>query len=549
MRVAGSITRPSLADEHFHVLVIGGGINGAAIARELARAKRRVLLLEQHDFASGTTSRATRIIHGGLRYLEHAEIALVRESLRGRDRLLRERPHLVRPLRFVLAMRKHGFFSKRGTLAIRSGLQLYRWMSNEDSLPSSRTLELKLDRGEALSVFNYEDAQCEFPERLVAESLTEAAFSGARVRNHAKVLEIRKPGHHFTVLFRDWLRREDIRVFADAVINASGPWVNEVCARAFVSHRNLVQGIRGSHIIIDRFPDAPSHAIYTEATDGRPFFVLPWNSQILIGTTEVPDDRDPAQANASGPEIQYLIDGFNRLFKSHQISHADVLAHYSGIRSLPATDTYENLGAVTRRSFVHDHRHDGMPGMYSLIGGKLTTASSVARTCAKILGAESKDEPVAQVALGPASGFENTLQQWARQAARHCGITEASAQATAEWHGRCALPILRRAKIDSALAAPLADGTDHLLVECVHAFEREFAVTLADALLRRVPVALSAKWSFAQSRQAARSIGRALGWSEARVEKELEDFESEREGFLHPAGARTHRPVPAEHAA
>jgi len=237
------------------------------------------------------------------------------------------------------------------------------------------------------------------------------------------------------------------------------------------------------------------------------------------------------------------------MFTSHQITRRDVLAHYSGIRSLPAGSTYKNLGAVTRRSFIHDHANDSMPGMYSLIGGKLTTAPSLARDCARALGIANEDEPAMQVAFGPASGFENTLQQWSRQAAKLCGVTEASAHATAEWHGPHALSILRRARLDCALASPIADGTEHLVIECVHAIEREFAVTLADVLLRRVPVALNGKWTFAQSSQAAGSIGRALGWSEARVAEELENFESERERFLNPAGAGVGRPVPAEHAA
>jgi glycerol-3-phosphate dehydrogenase len=370
MRVARPNLRPSLADEHFHVAVIGGGINGVAVSRELARAGKRVVLLEQHDFASGTTSRATRIIHGGLRYLEHGEVGLVRESLRERDRLLRERPYLVRPLHFVLAIPKHCNLSKRGALAIRAGLRLYRWMSDEGSLRVSHRLEKAVDAGMELSVFDYEDAQCEFPERIVAEWLTEAAYAGTRVRNHAKVLDIKRSGHHFTIRLRDSLRKGEARIFADCVINASGPWMNDVCSRAFATGRSLIQGVRGSHIIINCLPNAaPSHAIYTEATDKRPFFIVPWNGQLLIGTTEVPDDNDPAEAKASDCEIQYLIDGFNRLIRSHQISRADVLAHYSGIRALPATGKHTDLDAVTRRSFIHDHRDDGLPGMYSLIGG------------------------------------------------------------------------------------------------------------------------------------------------------------------------------------
>src|SRR5438128_1630982 len=179
---AGTSGRAPLSSQQFDVLVIGGGINGVAIARECVRAGRRTLLVEKNDFASGTTSRATRIIHGGLRYLEHAEIGLVRESLKERERLLCERPHLVRPMQFVLALPKqHSTFSLRGALAVRAGLQLYKWFASSDRCKTKRCVQFDqaLDLGSAFSLFDYEDAQCEFPERLAAEWLVEAAYAGA----------------------------------------------------------------------------------------------------------------------------------------------------------------------------------------------------------------------------------------------------------------------------------------------------------------------------------------------------------------------------------
>src|SRR5579862_6729258 len=169
------------------VLVVGGGINGVAIARQCALAGRRTVLVEQHDFASGVTSRSTRIIHGGLRYLEHGEIGLVRESLRERERLLRERSHLVQPMRFVLALNEN---SSRSALKVRAGLWLYQRIAGKSARAASeielKQLERALDSGHRWSLFNYEDAQCEFPERLVAEWLTEAIAAGAVVRNHTE---------------------------------------------------------------------------------------------------------------------------------------------------------------------------------------------------------------------------------------------------------------------------------------------------------------------------------------------------------------------------
>src|SRR6266849_4916193 len=187
-----SKARPPLDGERFQVVVIGGGINGVAIARECARAGRRTLLLEQHDFASGTTSRSTRIIHGGLRYLEHGEIGLVRESLRERDRLLQQSPHLVRPLRFLLALQGNQKSFTRSSQAIRVGLWLYhRWAGRPwRTARSAYDFERQLDSGNPWSFYAYEDAQCEFPERLVAEWLMESIAAGAVARNYTRLLQI-----------------------------------------------------------------------------------------------------------------------------------------------------------------------------------------------------------------------------------------------------------------------------------------------------------------------------------------------------------------------
>src|SRR6266446_5521434 len=175
--------RASLEGQHFQVVVIGGGINGVAVARECARAGKRTLLVEQNDFASGVKSRSTRIIHGGLRYLEHGELGLVRESVREREHLLRERSHLVHPVQFVFLLNEE---SQRSAMKVRAGLWLYQRFAGKKS-STLNEMELKrveraLDAGHQWSIFNYEDAQCEFPERLVAEWMTEAADAGAVVR-------------------------------------------------------------------------------------------------------------------------------------------------------------------------------------------------------------------------------------------------------------------------------------------------------------------------------------------------------------------------------
>jgi glycerol-3-phosphate dehydrogenase len=231
--------RPELHEpldgERFDIAIVGGGINGVAIARECARAGRSTLLLEQHDFAAGTTSRSTRLIHGGLRYLEHGEISLVRESVRERRRLLQKKPHLVRTINFLLPL---GPQAQRSALEVRFGLWLYRRFAaslshNHAGTDGIAALERLLDSGERWRIFNYEDAQCEFPERLVAEWLVEATDAGAVARNHTQVLEIEvAAGQARGLRIRDLITRHESRVEAGYIINASGPWADEVAHAA-----------------------------------------------------------------------------------------------------------------------------------------------------------------------------------------------------------------------------------------------------------------------------------------------------------------------------
>ncbi len=532
--------RASLSGQQFDVLVIGGGINGVAIARECVRAGRRTLLVEQNDFASGTTSRATRIIHGGLRYLEHGEVNLVRESLRERERLLCHSPHLVRPLQFLLVLSNENRSLLRNSLAIRTGLWLYhQWAGRRR--PRAEDLsafERQLDAGQSWSIYPYEDAQCEFPERLVAEWLLEVLAAGGAVRNYTQVLQVLcSDGQVTGATLRDRTCGDEFKVSARQIVNATGPWadfvVNASGLRSKADAKPMVGGVRGSHLVLPRFAGAPSQAIYTEAVDGRPFFVIPWNEQTLVGTTEVSDTSNPENAQPSSSEIDYILGSLARLLPHCGMTKTDIRYTFAGIRPLPFSPG-TNFAAVTRRHIIHDHKEDDAEGMISIIGGKLTTAVSLARETARKLGLSMPEPPHIYIASSPANGIESTLRQWARLAACKGNLPELSAQAIAEWHGRRALAIAHSARQNESLATPLCTHSHHIVAEAVEAVLYECAVTLGDILLRRVPVALGACWSETCSREAANRIGSALGWSQSRIGKELESFESERERFLHP---------------
>ena len=494
------IIRPPLPAHPYDVIIIGGGVNGVAIARECALGGKRVLLLEQNDFASGTSSRATRIIHGGLRYLEHGELALVRESLRERELLLRTKPDLVRPKRFILAVPEHkNLFSLRSPLALKAGLMFYRALSGGNNrTPSAKTeidsLERSLDSGTRWTVIDYEDAQCEFPERLIADWLVEAAATGLIARNHMEVLSVEiADGRAVGVRTRDRLTGEESRFTGRWIINATGPWADRVTSASNIVTERMIGGVRGSHILLPPLARASQSAIYAEAADGRPIFIIPWNRLTLVGTTEVADDADPARVAPDAKEIDYLMRSFLRIFPRSPFAPRDIVSCYAGIRPLPYVRSGD-ASATTRRHFLHDHSDDGAAGLISVIGGKLTTAASLAREVAKKVGLR----PIAP-------------------------LLEVLSSATQPFGSMPAT---------TGTEETLCPHTPYTVLQAVRAVKEELAVKLGDILLRRVPVALDASWSHECSLTASQRIGRALGWSDSQTQTAREDFETERNAFL-----------------
>ncbi|HEY7404194.1 MAG TPA: FAD-dependent oxidoreductase, partial [Candidatus Angelobacter sp.] len=299
--------RHKFLDQKFDVVVVGGGINGVAIARECSRRGIRTLILEQNDFSAGTTSRSTRIIHGGLRHLEHGEIDMVRACMREQRHMLAHSHSLVKPLQFLLALPPEPRSFLRSSLAVRTALWAYYCFTHkapkQDSHSVDRDIEAfesNLDKGRKWKVYSYEDAQCEFPERLVAEWLVEALAAGAVAGNHTEVLKINRiNGRVCDVRVRNTLTRSEGTVRTSWVINATGPWADFLIEASKVDTKRMVGGVRGSHLVLPRFSGAPQYAIHVEGQDHDAFFVTPWNRQILVGTTAIPDSGSPEAAQPS----------------------------------------------------------------------------------------------------------------------------------------------------------------------------------------------------------------------------------------------------------
>src|SRR2546423_923067 len=278
----------------FDVIVIGAGINGAGIARDAAMRGLKVLLIDKGDTGSGTSSWSTRLIHGGLRYLEHGEFGLVRESLRERETLLNIAPHLIRPLPILIPIYKG---ARRGPWTMRAGMFAYDILCLNKTLPRHRMLSLAeavkrapgLNAEGLLGAALYFDAQVEFAERLVFENSLSAFDHGAIVATYSRLDKLIIEGEIARgVEFTNQLTDESHSARGKILINAAGPWVDRLWDHVGAGSPRLIGGTKGSHIIVAPFPGAPTSALYVEAeTDHRPFFIIPWNGRYLIGTTDI----------------------------------------------------------------------------------------------------------------------------------------------------------------------------------------------------------------------------------------------------------------------
>lgn len=531
----GSVADDRQSARRFDVVVVGGGINGAAIARAAAQAGYSVLLVEQNDFGWGTTWRSTKLIHGGLRYLEHAELGLVFESLRDQAMLLRQYPDMVRPLRLLLPVFAH---DRHRPAIIGLGLYLYDLLSIGRSLPAHR----RLNRAEALSLepglqarglsaaFVYSDCQLAYPERLCLQTVLEAEAAGAVARNHTDAvgLLLKGNGRVGGVRIRDEATGTTSEVAAGIVVNAAGPWVDEVLAKMPRPPDRQIGGTKGVHLVVDYAGHGPLHALYSEArSDHRPFFIVPWRDKHLVGTTDTRFLGPPAKARAGERDVQYLLDEANARFDGHQLSVDDVLYAYAGVRPLPASSGKAE-GSITRRHIIRDHASEGHPGLVSIIGGKLSTYPSLA------------DQTVARLRrLLPASAERHVAlgRQDAAPAGRGKGsaslrgVPRAMAAALLDYLRSTYGPRLQ-ALIDliddnGQLLEPLCPHGPDVEAQVLFACRTEHASTLADVLLRRTGAGWNRCLALDCAERTAALMASELDWSAAEQADQVKCYNAE----------------------
>jgi glycerol-3-phosphate dehydrogenase len=532
----------ALESEPFDLAVIGGGITGAGVALDAASRGYSVALLERDDYASGTSSRSSKLVHGGLRYLQNFDLGLVREALLERALMVNLSPHLVRPLQLLVP----SFEGKHPQRALGVGLNMYDAMATDRlRLPGRRRRgfddgleewspdrhrvvdgdEVKrllpaLASREPTAAYLFYDCQTD-DVRLVLTVLGEAERYGAVMVNRCEVLELLdENGHAVGVRCRERVSGRELEVRADNVINATGVWADTIRSEELYAEEEVphIRPSRGTHLTLayERLPiDAGA---IVPVGDGRTIFTLPWLGRTLVGTTDndyegpldhVPPDQD---------DIEYLLDACNRFFDA-SLERSDLTGAYAGVRPLISTGDTKKSVDISRKAELFETSS----GLVTITGGKLTTWRRMAKMAVdRIVEREGREAPCRthEIPLGhPAHEQELT----------GAGADDESVALLSHRYGYAAREVLAMVTADPALGARIVPELPDLLAELPFAARYEQALTLGDVLLRRTRLGiLDAARLVApgspEARAAAEALGAELGWDDARIDRELEEW-------------------------
>ncbi len=541
----------AMAAEPMDVLIIGGGITGAGIARDAALRGLRVALVDKSDVAGGTSSRSSRLIHGGLRYLEHGDLRLVFEASRERRILLRIAPHLVRPLPFL-------FPAYRGARVppwkLRAGLWLYdllaafrnvhahRWLGAK----RVRALEPGLRDKDLAGAGLYYDAQTD-DARLALATLRSAATAGALIASYTEVLALAKPdGRVAGASVRDVLTGRRLELRARVVVNATGPWVDAVRRLDEPAATPLLRLSKGAHVAVPRARIGNTHAVtLTSPLDGRVMFVLPWGDVSYIGTTETEETVPPERARTTGDDAVYLLRSANAFFPRARLAPHDVVSTWAGLRPLLAPDRSRSAGAVSR-----EHRIvESASGLITIAGGKLTTYRVMGRDVMDRVASRLRKLDGRRPARAPATdelplpGGETADLDVLVSSTVARGVGEPTAQHLVASYGTESAAVLNLVDRQRGLGKPILEGRPEIRAEVVHAVQREMAMRLADVLIRRTHLFHQTRGqAVTATTVVADLMAPLLGWDAARRAEEIELYLKEVEAsrrFLKEVGRQS----------
>jgi glycerol-3-phosphate dehydrogenase len=510
-----------LERETFDLAVIGAGVVGAGVAWDAALRGYRVALVEQEDFAFGTSSRSSRMIHGGLRYLEYLHLGLVREASQERGVLLRLAPGLVRRTPFLIPFFQH---DHPGPRVMNAGLSLYEFLGSVSRAQHHRMLppqealvrESVLLAGGLKGAARYYDALCD-DARLVWAVVRAAAQAGAVVCNHARVVGLERDGRGeiAALSVHDQLRGRRAEVRAAVVVNAGGPWADEVRALDEPGARPLLRPTKGIHLVFrrERFPC--THAVvFSSPDDHRKLFLVPWGRFAYVGTTDTDFSGPLEEAFADAQDVAYMLEAMRASFREVQGAEADILSSWAGVRNL-LRDDEERPGRVSR-----EHRYvTSASGLLTVAGGKLTTFRSMA---ADVVDLASPRLPAPR---RPCRTRGHAILPQA--AVPEEGELEDDLMRQLLWsYGGEAWSVVRRALETPQLAKRMEPGLAYPWACVRHAVEEEMAQTIGDVLIRRTRVILeSPDGGMHLAPRVGQMLARVLGWSSAEVERQVREYQ------------------------
>jgi glycerol-3-phosphate dehydrogenase len=518
-------------------VIVGGGMAGAGVARELALRGLSCILVEKADFGSGTTSRSSKLIHGGLRYLELFDFGLVRESLRERETLARLAPQLVRPLPFLVPVQAGG---TRSLVKVRIGLRLYdllrpgkrteryRTMSREEAL----ALEPTIRPDDLVGAGYYVDDLLLSPERLCLENVLAARRAGAHAVNYAQAEELRpQPGGGWQVRVRDLVGGNVVSVTGRVLVNAAGPWVDRVRELASVWERGrLLRTTKGAHLLLPRLTE---RAIYLSTQDDRMVFVIPWREFSLVGTTDTDFDDNPDRVWATAEDVSYLLAETRRVLADPRVDESNVAYTYAGVRPLTGGDrpSGHRASAVSRQHRVIAEGPDDR--FLSITGTKLTCFRSLAqRVGDEVARLTGKGGPsrTARVALDGSDEEAGALELRAlldvTEAVRATGLEPAQVETLVATYGRRAGAVLDLARRLPGGTERLCKSAPEIVAQLHWAVDGELTVSLQDFLLRRTGIGTGPCLGLDCAAGVAARMGVLLGWSPRRIDAELSAYQT-----------------------
>ena len=528
-----------LRRETFDLAVVGGGITGAWVARDAAMRGLSVALVERGDFASGTSSRSSRLIHGGLRYLRHAHISLVREGLRERGRLLRVAPHLVKPVTFTLPVYKGG---RDNPLLLRVGLTGYDVLAGRLGMGRHRALSRKqliadepALRSDGLrSGFRYFDAITN-DARLTLTLVLSATDHGAAVANYVEAASIEMTeGRTSGLNCRDTVSGDELTVRARSVIGAAGPWTDEWRTR--FGEDSVLRPTKGVHVVFPR-ERLRTDSVVAFFWQDRPLFVVPAGRYCYVGTTDTDWSGDPRGVQADAADVGLILDAVNANFNV-EVTEADVTATWAGVGPLIADEGSPSPSAVSRDYEVLE----GPPGAYAIVGGKLTNARAMAESVvdrvveseADALSSKPAASRTSRARLpGATARFDRYRVQAVAALVRSWEISNEAAAHLVDTRGTDHVRVLAQARKDPELLEAVVPGSEVLLAEAAFAAEAEMVVTLEDFMRRRSDLMLfSPQAGSAAAERIASILGSKLGWSGQEAREQVEAYRGAVESMM-----------------